>query len=165
MDSKLTCNSGTVSATTLMTNLAANDVTANNGGWQGITTTFISLKSCLNDIVTNRNKHGVIYSLIMDENVSSDGKTVTLYGGRKFSDYSLLIFLMKYSTGDIRGTAVISTNEFTKTDNGGLYIITRHGASYENTSGLRLVYNSNTKVDVVPVGNKAFTVLYCLGMT
>ena len=115
--------------------------------------------------MTNRNKHGVLYSLIMDENVGSGGKTVTLYGGRKLSDYTLLIFLMKYSAGDVRGTAVISTTEFTKTTSDGLYIITRHGASFENTSGLRILYNTNTTMDVVPVGNKTFTIVYCLGLT
>lgn len=165
MDSKLTCNSGTVSATTLMTNLAANDVTANSGGWQGITTTYLSLKSCLSDIVSRLNQIKAA-SICTYTSISGheSGWLYSTYNGRKFSDYDIYVFFMNSSQTDIRGSIIATKSQF-YTGSAQVVVVSNHGSSLKNRSGMIFDRDGNdTNVYVKATGSQAFKGFEIIGI-
>ncbi len=92
-------------------------------------------------------------SLILGADASSTTQTFTLYGGRKFSDYRLLVFYLYTSNSDksiIRECTIIPQQAWTSGKQ--LHLNQNHGANLANVSGISFSYDSDTTIRAITNG-------------
>lgn len=103
-------------------------------------------------------------SLIIKTNATSTNTEVSTYGGRKFSDYLYLHFLLYNSASDysrIRNAITIPAVSWTSGRT--LQLMANHGASFENISGILVSYESDTSVKIKLEGAEALTGIEIIG--
>ena len=96
-----------------------------------------------------------LHSLIIDSKVENGN--VSTYGGRKISDYDLLVFTSGFETNDVRNAVIIAKNYFV----GGTSAImsTLHGSTSSTISGYKVSgvtvkYVNDTTVNIALNGSK-----------
>ena len=92
-------------------------------------------------------------SLILGENATSSAVVYNTYNGRKFSDYSQLLFILYTSKTDkaiIRDSVIIPTGIWISGKT--VQLIQLHGAQLGNISGVGIDYNSDTSVSAYTLG-------------
>lgn len=110
--------------------------------------------------INNNNKQ----SIILPSNATSTSSTVNTYGSRKFSDYRQLLFAMYSSASDraiIRDVVIIPQDMWVSGKT--IHLVQQHGTSLENSSGIAIIYDSDTSVKVVTLGAGLLTGYEILG--
>lgn len=101
------------------------------------------------------------YSVITATVINATEATYSTYGGRKFSDYDLLVFNVGTSAIDIRGSLVLHTSDWFSGCT--FHITSAHGASLGNVSSVDATYASDTSIKMRTGGANAFNYVWCLG--
>lgn len=112
----------------------------------------------LNENITNRG----IRSLIANVTASATETTFTTYNNRKISDYDFLIFQLKASLSDIRGSIIESVDGFS---NGyKLRTTVTHDTNDSKISGVIFRYVSDTSIAIKLDNAAALTLVNVYGV-
>ena len=118
------------------------------------TSNQVSLQTLNSNLAKLHNSY--FHSLIINSTVTNGN--VTTYGGRKISDYDILVFTSGNGTNDVRNTVLIPTGYFI---NGMTALMnTLHGSlgssvSEFSVSGVTIKYINDTTVYIILGGSKA----------
>lgn len=103
----------------------------------------------------------LLYSVLSRTQITDDTTTtrINTYSGRKFSDYSFLIFYLRYNGSETLIRDSKTTNyTFVK-----VQLACRHGSNLVNYSGMEITKINDTTIDVTLNGDKGIKNLEILG--
>lgn len=104
-----------------------------------------------------------INSLLTDQTIdTTQTNTFSTYNSRKFSDYTLLIFLCGSSALNARVTSIIPSNIWKSGYS--VFLVANHGTNLANASSVTFSYASDTSVYVGADGAKAFNHCQIMGI-
>lgn len=102
-------------------------------------------------------------SLVTSATVATSGTTqLTTYGGRKFSDYDVIIFKTGTNSNEWRASQTLPSSLWKS--GATVFLNSVHGASLENRSGVSISYSSDTEANASLTGSKAFTEVQIFGL-
>lgn len=106
------------------------------------------------------------YSLLTDTTLTANYATYNTYGGRKISDYDVLLFIFGVDIGDMRGTAVVNKSNWGSgkiITNNILHGSTSSSASAFSVGGITVQYKNDTSFSAKYGGSGAIKHLQILG--
>ena len=104
-------------------------------------------------------------SIVTPKTATSTNTEVSTYGGRKFSDARILIFILRdsaSSSANIRNSITIPASYWASGQT--LFIYANHGGSLENISGVMFTYASDTSMKIITVGSGALVGVEVVGI-
>lgn len=104
-----------------------------------------------------------VNSLVTDYTIdTTQTNTVNTYNSRKFSDYSLLLFMCGSSNSNARVTSIIPSSTWQSGYT--VFLIGNHGTNLASASSVTFTYASDTSVYVTADGAKAFNHCQIMGI-
>lgn len=140
----------------------------NKIGFSPLDTQADNLSDAVNELKSALSQLGLVCeSIVNNETITSSETTYNTFNGRKFSDYSVLIFIMKYTDTDMRASITIPQNMWKSgamLPLKALHGSTASGASTYNVGGMTFIYNSDTKINMFTNGTNTFSVASVVGV-